>query len=506
MDSSTETEAKFDAAPDWELPALADLVARDIPATQLVADYWDTHDRRLDDWGVTLRRRDADGGARTEWTIKLPLRGSADGVQRRQELTIDTSSTTPPAELRTLLTAMARGAALEPVARIITDRRRRRVGNDLWTDAVEITDDRVTSRVAGRTGPAFRQIEVELLDDEAHDVMGSVIDSLRTGGLDPSRDDSKLRRVLGSSAPDPNTPTPASKKKRKKNKKKPTLAQLTSTAVGRGVTEFVRTDPCIRLHDDMEAVHTYRKAIRRLRSDLRTLRPVLDEERSERLRDELQWFAGLLGEVRDLHVLRARLLELAEQVGITSEQRDAIVRILDAQLEVERRNLLSAMAGDRYLQLIERLTKFQRRPRFRSGVNPAAPARTALDAAARSSWKKVEKARRRATRQPTSEHLHTLRKKVKHVRITAQLSKDVGAKPKQFVRAAGVLKEDLGDLHDADVLIAWLDELPDRLDSDAAYAAGRLREHTVARRAELADAWSRSWKELDRGRLRRWMD
>ncbi|MFN7149212.1 MAG: CHAD domain-containing protein [Microthrixaceae bacterium] len=504
MDASTEIEAKFDAAPGWKLPKFTGLATRKVATTELVATYWDTKDRRLDDWGVTLRRRTADGRA-TEWTVKLPLQASDDGTHRRSEVTVDGAPTTPPDELVALLTALRRGKKLKPVAELRTSRRRRRVGNDRSSDVVEITDDRVTSTVGGRAGPAFRQIEVELLDDDGEDVMASVVDSLRRVGLEPSADDSKLRRVLGS----PTTTPQAGKKKRKG--KKVSVAALASTAVGRSLSEVVQADPWLRLGDDMETVHTCRKAVRQLRLDLRTLRPVLERRRTHALRDELKWYGTLLGEVRDLHVLRARLIELADEAGIPADDRDAIVEVLDAQLAVERANLLSALDGDRYLSLIVDLTEFERHVPLRSTVDPSDPAAGVVATAGRASWKKVAKAHRRAVRHPSAEALHTLRKKVKHARATAQLATlavrsntKAATAAEKFTKAAGTLKEDLGDLHDADVLIEWLDARPGRLESEPAYSAGRLRERTVHRRSELKDAWPDAWNKLDRGRVRRW--
>jgi CHAD domain-containing protein len=499
MDQSTEIEAKFDAARGWKLPELTDLTTRKVARTELVATYWDTSDRRLDDWGVTLRRRSADGAA-TEWTVKLPLQGTDDGTQRRQEVTLHTDGTTPPDELVALLTAMHRGKKLKPVAELRTRRRRRHVGDDRRSDAVEITDDRVTSTVAGGVGPAFREIEVELLQKDAEDVMAAVVSALRDGGLEPASDDSKLRRVTGG-------PT-----RRRRPGTKGSVERLVSTAIDRSLSKVVRADPWLRLDDDMETVHTCRKAVRQLRLDLKALRPVLRRRRTDALRDELKWYGTLLGEVRDLHVLRARLGELADDVGIPGDDRDAIVQIVAAQVEVERANLLSALDGDRYRSLLADLTDAARHVPLRSSVDPADPATQVVAAAGRTAWKKVTTAHRRVERHPSSEALHTLRKKVKHARATAQLWKHTDSSStastkaaKKFASAAATLKEDLGDLHDADVLVEWLDAHADRLAPEPAYGAGRLRERTVQRRADLADTWPDAWKRLDRRRRRRWM-
>lgn len=314
MSAHTEIEAKFYAEPDQQLPDLTGLVVREPATTELVAQYWDTADRRLDRWGVTLRRRVADAHD-VQWTLKLPMRSSDPSVQHRREVNVGSADEHPPARLVDLVAALTRGASLEPTAMLRTDRRRVRIGADLWADAVELTDDRVSSEVAGRPGPSFRQIEVELVDPGAEPLLATVLDTLRDAGFEPSGHGSKLRQVLaGSNVPAAGTNDRPSDAPGDAPTPDGPIAQLVSGALHRGLDATVRADPWIRLDDDVEVVHTWRKAIRRLRSDLRSLRSTLDRDRSEHLRAELKWFAGLLGEVRDLHVLRQHLIDCAEQL------------------------------------------------------------------------------------------------------------------------------------------------------------------------------------------------
>lgn len=55
-----------------------------------------------------------------------------------------------------------------------------------------------------------------------------------------------------------------------------------------------------------EAVHQARVALRRLRSALSIFRPVLQDGTAGRLAEESRWLAAMLGQARDLDVLRAR--------------------------------------------------------------------------------------------------------------------------------------------------------------------------------------------------------
>ena len=75
-----------------------------------------------------------------------------------------------------------------------------------------------------------------------------------------------------------------------------------------------------RVLDDAEAVHQTRVAARRYRSMLHVFADLFDSEDARRLDEELAWYAGLLGDLRDLHVLRdamdGAIAELADELAI----------------------------------------------------------------------------------------------------------------------------------------------------------------------------------------------
>src|SRR6516162_3522224 len=77
-------------------------------------------------------------------------------------------------------------------------------------------------------------------------------------------------------------------------------AQVDAIQRGEGGVRAAEADP----------IHDTRVAVRRLRSTLRTFRhdvPRLSDGRVEALRDELAWFGGLLGTVRDRQVMAGNL-------------------------------------------------------------------------------------------------------------------------------------------------------------------------------------------------------
>jgi CHAD domain-containing protein len=104
-----------------------------------------------------------------------------------------------------------------------------------------------------------------------------------------------------------------------------------SEFVAAQLAELRANDPAVRESDDADAVHDMRVAIRRLRSVLRTARPMLDRAWVDDTRAELDRFGQLLGAIRDLDVLLEHLSVEARELGAGAEARELL-----APLERER--------------------------------------------------------------------------------------------------------------------------------------------------------------------------
>ena len=117
----------------------------------------------------------------------------------------------------------------------------------------------------------------------------------------------------------------------------PTVGEAIQAALTAGLNRIVAHDPGVRMGDDPEDVHQARVGTRRLRSDLRTFRPLLDPEWVAGLREEAGWYAGLLGAVRDAEVLAERLEAPGRQPGRGGRRRVAsLVRRLADDREAAR--------------------------------------------------------------------------------------------------------------------------------------------------------------------------
>ncbi len=355
----TEREMKLDAGTlDGRLgPGLFDgMETISDDTVTLRAEYWDTRDLRLTSWGHEVRYRVASDGSEAVWTVKFAGVGGHDALMDRQELEFSGDGQSPPHDVRNVVVAFTGHEALVPLATVTTDRHRIRLraGDTI----VEVADDRVTSRLGRRIGPGLHELEVELVEGST-DMLRKVTSKLRAAGARPGSSESKIARVVAerlAGAPP--------RLQHQELKAGSTLGELVTGALTDGTLRLLAHDPALRTTDEPEAVHQARVATRRLRSDLRTLEPMLVESRVAPLRSELRWLGRLLGAVRDLDVLAAHLDEVAAGARETDA---ADIGRLVGHLRTERAQrmleLRDVLTSDRYVTLVEDLGRAARTPR-----------------------------------------------------------------------------------------------------------------------------------------------
>jgi CHAD domain-containing protein len=269
-------------------------------------------------------------------------------------------------------------------------------------------------------------------------------------------------------------------------------------ALALSVDRFCRHEPGVRAGEDSEAVHQARVATRRLRSDLRTFRPLVDAAWAGELRAELAWLAGLLGGTRDADVLSMRLGGRAGR--LPEEAREAAGRLL-AELEEEREaaraRLLEAMQEERYRRLVERMVAAAREPALTGAA--ARPASKALRPLLARPWAALRKAVKALGDPPEDEELHQVRIRAKRCRYAAEATAAVLGRPvRRFAQAAAGLQEVLGEHQDAVVARLTLEQRS--LDPDRAFAsaAARLAELERTAAGEARAQWPAAWKALEK--------
>ncbi|UDY36117.1 CYTH and CHAD domain-containing protein [Dermatobacter hominis] len=517
----TERELKFDLGPGAPVDVDDDVAAAG-PARSatLVAEYWDTPSGRLRAWGVTVRHRHASDGSEDGWTVKVPVPADAKGTpgaRSRVEIDVPGDPSTPPARVVEVVTGLAAHEHLERVARLTTVRTSTELarpgGRPGHEPGARIDRDEVTVEVDGRTD-RFHQLEVESTGDD--ELLDAIAGWAGDAGLTPSAAANKLEQALGPGRP--SAPDPVALRRRS------SLHDVLRAAVVGPVRTLVAHDPLLRddlsrvptvgagiagaapadqepWQPEVEVVHHARVATRRLRSDLRSLRPFLDRPRIDHVRAELQWFGRLLGDLRDAQVLRQRL----RPWGRTHP----FVARLDQQLALHGRRLASAMGGDRYRALVEELLDAASDLPVREGVDTSVRARDALQDRNRWAWRRLRDAATEAGEAPggtaaADEAVHEVRKAAKRARYLAELSAPVlGHDARRAASRLEDLQDLLGSRQDAVALQRWIERYVtvegSGLDAPTAFRAGEL--HMAAR---LDPARTQDWHPVwDRARKRR---
>ncbi len=279
-----------------------------------------------------------------------------------------------------------------------------------------------------------------------------------------------------------------------------TALDVFRSAAAGSTIRLVSHAPVVRIGEDPEGVHQTRVAVRRLRSDLRTFRPLVDRDWAEALRVELEWLGRLLAPVREAEVLGARLhVRVERMVGLELASAKVLLDGLETDRLDARRRLLEGLDSRRYEELVVRLVHAALEPLARSGADrPAVNLGSLMDRP----WAKLSKRAAALGSGSSDAALHATRIDAKRVRYGAEaLAPAFGKRASRFASAAEALQEVLGEHQDAVVAMAWLADRGIEADDQAvAFIAGRLAELEAASRKRARERWPKSWKRLERSK------
>jgi len=449
--------------------------------------HWDTADLRLARWGVALEY-----SAETGWVLRLPATSEGMASPDGAELHFDGGPEHPPEQVLHLVRVYARHAPVELVARLVTV-----TGETVLLDAAgaviaRTVDDTVSVYSGPRITQRFREID---LFSNSQPVLEVIAGRYQGAGAQLARPRALVARALGLVGTPPPEIAPASLGGAA------TAGDVVRRALSMSVIRLLRHDPGVRLGVDAEDVHQARVATRRLRSDLRTFRPLLDVGWAEALRDDLRWLGGELGRVRDSEVLRDRLRSAATTLPPPDRRSAlAVVAPLVGQVRSARRHLLLAMDTDRYIEVIDHLVAAARAPILTEMA--AAPARDVPPGLVRKPWRVLKAGALAARGDVPDEQLHDLRIRAKRCRYAAEAaSAATGKNAAKFAREVAALQDVLGELHDAVVAEAWLRDrsAAPRVHETALFAAGELvaLQRDAAERARMG--WPGVWKRVEAG-------
>lgn len=477
-----ETERKYEAAADAELPSWADIPGvaevRGPRTEHLTAVYFDTADQRLARYGATLRRRT--GGGDAGWHLKVPA-----GTDSRTELRLplderpEGATNAPPDELADLTLAMTRGAVLRPIAQLKTTRRVWDLLGDGGKPLAEVTDDRVTaSRLADEsTVDKWRELEVELADPAAIGVLDDAEKVLGKAGIRRAGHSSKLARVI----PPPVVPVPDA-----------------DGSAGEAVLAYVRTQFDALVTQDLrarrdapDAVHQLRVASRRMRAALRAYRRLLPG--TERLRTDLRWLGRQLADARDLEVQQEHLASAVAAlpaelvVGPVSAR---LTRHFSPAAATARETVTNTLADKRYRRLLGDIDRLL--------TDPDLPARASRPAE-KELPKHLRRAYRKTKRRLATDTLHRARKAAKRYRYALEVAQPaVGKAARKARKRAKDLTKVLGEHQDGTVAQPVLRDLgmQAHMAGENGFTYGLLLERERARCARVEEVYPAYWRRL----------
>lgn len=444
MIESQEVELKLELPPGEieafrHAPVLGDPARR--PVDQLTT-YFDTGKGELRRAGYSLRLRRK--GKSCHQTVKQ--RGAdSGGFSSRAEW--ETKVETPQLDFEALKAT--------PVGKLLTKRDMRKrlatvsetqVRRTTWLIAlggseIELILDEGRVVGNGREAP-ISEIELELKRGARADLfalaqlLGEGL-TLRMGVM--SKSERGFRLLAGRSAR-------AHKAEKVRLDSKMTVGEAFAIIVQSCLRHFRLNEPLVAGDPNSAALHQARVAIRRLRSALTLFRPVLADADLPRLRSELRWFAGQLGDARNLDVI----LAAGPQEGVRPDP--ALRRQLLRQRRQAYGRVQKALAERRLPGLILDLVAWsevgdwRRREAARQPIEAFAEAR--LDRA----WKRVRKGGK-ALHSLAVEDRHGLRIEMKKLRYAAEFFAGLAPRnrrrrQKQFIGHLKDLQELLGQLND----------------------------------------------------------
>jgi CHAD domain-containing protein len=247
-------------------------------------------------------------------------------------------------------------------------------------------------------------------------------------------------------------------------------------------------------------VHQARVSIRRLRSVLKAFIGLFDPDWSSPMLVELSWYAAVLGEIRDLDVLRsgiAKSLLLVEEEPVQAVIMGRLDRRMD---EAQERGALER-STKRYALLVDEIATIGTAVAF--DARAKGPALDVLSSQLKGAWRDVRRAANKASHDSNNVNLHELRKELKRLQCACEVLGLVAGKPAvKVAQAAEATQTKLGVVHDEAVASAWLKSLvvaePHWKEPLREIRAFHKEAHTDARRGwrESIDDVDRRWRNL----------
>jgi CHAD domain-containing protein len=212
----------------------------------------------------------------------------------------------------------------------------------------------------------------------------------------------------------------------------------------------------------------------------------------DQLREEIGRAGRLLGEVRDLDVLRDTFTAVAEESDLDVA---SLIAVLGDERAAAFRDLVDAMRGARWRSMLDALEAAAVLPPLGVNVAPVGDARPAARRLLRKAWRRLDRRVAAATTAPSD--WHEVRKAAKSVRYAAELLEPLLKSGAPAVaRNAARIQGRLGEVQDRIVARSWL------LAHANAESIGDVSQELIRcfgdRSSTKPRHWNRMWKHAQR--------
>jgi CHAD domain-containing protein len=268
------------------------------------------------------------------------------------------------------------------------------------------------------------------------------------------------------------------------------------TALRQGL-EALRFHETAALAGEVEAIHQFRVATRRLRALVELFSGVLHGSRVRLFRRELPWVGQTAAVTRECDVIEQLMRDRSVRLDtILRGSLAPIYEALSARRRTEHGNFAGMLASKRYQTILRRLASSPVR-KIPTTVTVRGLAPSMLRPIARGTTSAGAKLKPACP----PERLHRLRVRLKRLRYALEMINELGGKRiRKAAKELAALQDLLGLHNDVVVAIAWMREYAADAVAPphALLAAGALIHSLHKRQRKLAERSLKDWKRIDR--------
>jgi triphosphatase len=224
---------------------------------------------------------------------------------------------------------------------------------------------------------------------------------------------------------------------------------------GRACLEHLLHNEGAALSGDAEGIHQMRVAERRLRATLSAFAPLLPKETRRWGSSQLRWLADVLGEVRNIDVFAASLLQPARAALPDTPEFERLTMTTENRRKAAHAAAIEAISSARYKLSVQALLRWFDRCEWRAGHALSDLRRPIAELAPILLNRCLDRVKKRGKHfaKQSAKQRHRLRIELKKLRYAAELLGSLydPANTRHFVQRLERLQDSLGDINDVRV-------------------------------------------------------